>query len=103
MAQQDARRLVERFLVGGVVASPGHAAYTTTPAGRLRQRFAEQDGRQANDPVRAARVILRAVEDPESPLRLPLGPEAIDRIREKITGQAEDLDSYETLARDTRF
>lgn len=59
-------------------------AYTGTPAAHLREAMAAQDGRQPNDPCKAARAILAAVERPDSPLRLPLGPEAVDRIRAKL-------------------
>ncbi|WP_244231272.1 SDR family NAD(P)-dependent oxidoreductase [Saccharomonospora piscinae] len=80
--------------------------YADTPAGQLRQRFAEQDGRQPNDPAQAARHILSAVDDPAPPLRLPLGPEAADRIREKLLAQTAELDALNTRSpsiRDTRF
>jgi len=79
------------------------AAYSGTPAGQLRERFAAQDGKQPNSPVRAAQAILEAVEDPASPLRLPLGPEAIDRIRAKLTAQLAALDSLHPGARNTAF
>lgn len=78
-------------------------AYAGTPAGLLRARFAGQHGHQPNDPVRAAQIILGAVDDPASPLRLPLGPEAVDRIRAKLTGQLDDLDRWESVGRDTRY
>ncbi|GAA1481388.1 oxidoreductase [Gordonia sinesedis] len=78
-------------------------AYADTPAGILRARFAEQDGVQPNDPDRAAALIVEAVADPASPLRLPLGPEAIDRIRTKLRGQLADLDAWAPIGRNTRY
>jgi NAD(P)-dependent dehydrogenase (short-subunit alcohol dehydrogenase family) len=78
-------------------------AYAETPAGRLRHGFADQDGRQPNDPARAALLILAAIDDPNSPLRLPLGPEAIDRIERKLALQTADLHRCAALAADTRF
>jgi NAD(P)-dependent dehydrogenase (short-subunit alcohol dehydrogenase family) len=77
--------------------------YRDTPAGALRARFSAQDGLQPNDPVRAADAIILAVRDPASPLRLPLGPEAVDRIRAKLRGQLADLEAWEKVSRDTRF
>jgi NAD(P)-dependent dehydrogenase (short-subunit alcohol dehydrogenase family) len=77
--------------------------YRDTPAGTLRARFAAQDGVQPNDPARAAEAIITAVRDASSPLRLPLGPEAVDRIRAKLQGQLADLDAWEKLSRDTRY
>ncbi|WP_253272739.1 SDR family NAD(P)-dependent oxidoreductase [Arsenicicoccus sp. oral taxon 190] len=79
------------------------AAYAGTPAGALRERFREQDGRQPNDPRRAASIIVRAVDDPDAPLRLPLGPEAVDRIRDKLTRQLADLERWAPTGRLTRF
>ncbi|HEY2207601.1 MAG TPA: oxidoreductase [Pseudonocardia sp.] len=77
--------------------------YRDTPAGRLRERSSAQDGVQPNDPAKAAEAILRAVADPGSPLRLPLGPEAVDRIRAKLRAQLDDLAAWETVSRDTRY
>jgi NAD(P)-dependent dehydrogenase (short-subunit alcohol dehydrogenase family) len=77
--------------------------YRDTPAGALRARFSRQDGAQPNDPVRAAEAIITAVRDSSSPLRLPLGPEAVDRIRRKLRDQLTDLDTWEKLSLDTRY
>lgn len=77
--------------------------YRDTPAGRLRERFGDQDGRQPNDPAKAAAAILAAVDDPDAPLRLPLGPEAVERIRAKLESQLADLARTEAIGRDTRF
>jgi len=77
--------------------------YAGTPAGALRARFAAQDGKQPNDPARAAAAIIRAVRDENAPLRLPLGPEAVTRIRDKLTAQLADLERWEAISVDTRF
>ncbi|GHE99790.1 short-chain dehydrogenase/reductase [Amycolatopsis deserti] len=77
--------------------------YAGTPAGALRARFAAQDGKQPNDPARAAAAIIRAVRDGDAPLRLPLGPEAVARIRDKLTAQLADLERWEAISVDTRF
>jgi NAD(P)-dependent dehydrogenase (short-subunit alcohol dehydrogenase family) len=79
------------------------ADYRETPAGRLREHFAEQDGRQPNDPARAAAAILKLVDTPDAPLRLPLGPEAVTRIRAKLEKQLADLAEWEAYAVDTRY
>lgn len=78
-------------------------AYGDTPAGALRERFSGQHGHQPNDPVRAAEIIVDAVADPSAPLRLPLGPEALDRIRTKLETQLADLTAWDETGRDTRF
>ncbi|WP_212753550.1 SDR family NAD(P)-dependent oxidoreductase [Enemella dayhoffiae] len=78
-------------------------AYQNSPAGELRRNFGNQRGKQPNDPARAARAILEAVADPTSPLRLPLGPESVARIRGKLTGQLADLERWADRSIDTRY
>lgn len=77
--------------------------YRETPAGRLREHFSRQHGRQPNDPRRLADAVIRMVDEPDAPLRLPLGPEAVGRIREKLQRQLADLEKWEKLSVDTRY
>lgn len=79
------------------------ADYRETPAGMLRERFSAQDGHQPNDPARVAAAILKMVETPDAPLRLPLGPEAVMRIRAKLERQLVELGEWEEYAVDTRY
>jgi len=66
--------------------------YEDGPAGALRARFATQHGQQPGDPVRAVEAIIDAVHSPSAPLRLPLGRQAVERIRAKLQGQLADLE-----------
>lgn len=91
------------FAGRSLAASTPIKAYADTAAGRLRQGFSDQDGRQPNDPDKAAAAILAAVEAEEPPLRLPLGPEAVSRIRAKLHRQLVDIDQWEAIATDTCF
>jgi NAD(P)-dependent dehydrogenase (short-subunit alcohol dehydrogenase family) len=77
--------------------------YQNTVAGEMRARLASQSGAQPNDPRRAAEAIIWAVREERSPLRLPLGPEAVARIREKLRGQLADLEEWEKVSLDTRY
>lgn len=77
--------------------------YRDTPAGALRARFAAQNGAQPGDPARAAAAIIGAVRDRSSPLRLPLGPDAVERIRAKLQRQLAELDACESVAFATGF
>jgi hypothetical protein len=49
-------------------------------------------GKQPSDPVRAAAAIVKAVEDPEPPLRLLLGKLALAGAREKLAAMQKDFD-----------
>ena len=71
--------------------------------GAERTRFDAQDGRQPGDPDRGAQVVLRVAEMSDPPLRVPLGPQAFDRIRAALTTRLADLDTLEPLARDTSY
>jgi NAD(P)-dependent dehydrogenase (short-subunit alcohol dehydrogenase family) len=79
------------------------ADYAQTAAGVVRQNFVRNDGNQPNDPAKAAAAIVRLVNTPDGPLRLPLGPEAVGRIREKLTKQLADIQAWEAVALDTRY
>jgi NAD(P)-dependent dehydrogenase (short-subunit alcohol dehydrogenase family) len=61
----------------------------------------ELAGNQPNDPDRVAQAIIRAVEADEPPLRLALGDEAVDAIREKLGRQSRDLDTWAELSAST--
>lgn len=71
--------------------------------GEERTRFDAQDGRQPGDPDRGARVILHIADMVDPPLRVPLGPQAFDRIRAALSTRLADLDALEPLARDTSY
>jgi NAD(P)-dependent dehydrogenase (short-subunit alcohol dehydrogenase family) len=72
--------------------------YQDGPAGALRERFGKGHGLQPGDPVLAVQAIIDTVRSGKGPLRLPLGRQAVDRIRAKLTVQLADLDAVEELA-----
>jgi len=67
------------------------------PRTGARDRFRDQDGVQPGDPSRGAAAIIATVRAPAAPLRLPLGKEAVTRIRTKLERQLADIES--TMAR----
>jgi len=79
------------------------AAYAGTPARGARDRFRDQDGVQPNDPAKGAAAIIAAVRGPAGPLRLPLGEEAVARIRGKLERQLADLESTMDLTLSTAY
>jgi len=58
---------------------------------------------QPNDPARGAAAIIAAVRAPAGPLRLPLGEEAVARIRGKLERQLADLESTMDLTLSTAY
>ncbi|MFT3966158.1 MAG: oxidoreductase [Sphingobium sp.] len=71
-------------------------------AGRRRRSVVANHGRQPGDPALAAEAIVAAVTARETPLRLVLGRDALDRIRAKLDRLAMDHRDWEerTLATD---
>ena len=74
-----------------------------TPAQATRDRFRDQDGVQPNDPAKGAAAIIATVRAPAAPRRLPLGKEAVARIRGKLERQLADLETTRDLALSTAY
>ncbi|VAZ66449.1 Putative short-chain type dehydrogenase/reductase/MSMEI_5872 [Mycobacterium kansasii] len=60
-------------------------------------------GTQPGDPAKAAAAIVAALEAERTPLRLPLGPDAVDSILEHLHAVEAELRQWEQAARHTTF
>lgn len=58
-------------------------------------------GAHAGHPMRAARAILKIVDEPQPPLRLVLGPDALRGVRAKIDALKSNVDAWEALTLST--
>ncbi|NVJ17584.1 SDR family NAD(P)-dependent oxidoreductase [Myxococcus sp. AM010] len=84
---------------------PEHPAYAQT-SGVVRAWVTQTAGQQMGDPHKGARAIVNEVTrpaSPDAPLRLPLGGDAVDGIRQKLALIAADVDRTERSARATAF
>jgi NAD(P)-dependent dehydrogenase (short-subunit alcohol dehydrogenase family) len=79
----------------GVEAVERIADYDAT-AGKTRQYFHDQAGKQKGDPLRAIQAIIQSVESPQPPLHLVLGALALQRMRGKLDQWKTDLDTWES-------
>ena len=85
------------------------SAFRTMPAmpeydatvGPTRAYAARSDGAQAGDPAKAAKAIVDAVAAGAPTLRLPLGGDAVQSIREKLARVMADVDRTEGVAAST--
>jgi NAD(P)-dependent dehydrogenase (short-subunit alcohol dehydrogenase family) len=84
------------------------AAYFSSPmpeyaetVGPTRAYVETGGGSQAGDPTKAARAILTAMSSAKPPLRLVLGGDAIDRIRQRLGDLENELSEWEELGRAT--
>lgn len=87
----------------GATATPVIREDYADSVGRSLEWFAGIAGAQPNDPARAAQAIVTAVDADQPPLRLPLGPEAIQAIRASLDEQHRELDAWEHLGGSTGF
>ncbi|GAA0943902.1 hypothetical protein [Nonomuraea longicatena] len=71
--------------------------------GPAKERFDALDGTQPGDPARAAQAVVEVVGMDAPPLRLPLGPETFDRLRERLGARLRELDEVEPIGRPTDF
>jgi short-subunit dehydrogenase len=65
---------------------------------QTRARYAAMDGQQQGDPEKAAALFIRLGENPEPPLHLWLGSNAVDRAGEKIASMGRELAQWKELS-----
>ena len=72
-------------------------------AGQMRDFSESVSGNQPGDPVKGAAIILQAIDDPDAPLRLPLGPDAHRNIRSKLDSVTADMAAWADRTTTTNF
>ncbi|MFB8441992.1 oxidoreductase [Streptomyces niveus] len=77
-------------------------AYADT-VGPTRRMAATVDGTQPGYPAKAAAAILTALAAGRTPLRLPLGPDAVDAVTGHLDAVRAEIAAWEDVARDTDF
>jgi len=65
-------------------------------SGMVRGRIHSSKGMQPGDPVKAAQVIIHAVNSEKPPLRLVLGRIALESVRSKLKQVEQDLIDWES-------
>lgn len=68
-----------------------------------RDALAKIAGKQAGDPAKAATAILTALASDDTPLRLPLGDDALDLITSAAQKTRDDHMRWESVIRSTDF
>jgi NAD(P)-dependent dehydrogenase (short-subunit alcohol dehydrogenase family) len=71
--------------------------------GAMRQAAVSLNHQQPGDPARMAKALLKIVDDPNPPLRMPFGSDTIATIEAKNAFVAEKLNNWRTLAISTDF
>jgi NAD(P)-dependent dehydrogenase (short-subunit alcohol dehydrogenase family) len=89
-------------LFGAISASAEIEDYAAT-VGPTREMVRTGDGSQPGDPAKAAAVIITALDAERTPLRLPLGIDAVDALLGGLDSARTEITTWEKLARDTAF
>jgi NAD(P)-dependent dehydrogenase (short-subunit alcohol dehydrogenase family) len=71
--------------------------------GKTRGFADENSGQQPGDPRKLAKVILEIVNAAVPPLRMPIGPDAVQRIIEKNRSVSLELEKWRSLAESTNY
>jgi NAD(P)-dependent dehydrogenase (short-subunit alcohol dehydrogenase family) len=87
---------------GAMRHMPANPAYGES-VGQTRAFAHQMHGTQFGDPAKAAALVARALAAPKTPLRLQLGDDAVDMVRNHAQALLADLAAWEELARDTKF
>jgi hypothetical protein len=119
MRERGTGAIVQMSSMGGRFTFPGVAAYSATkfalegwseaiPAydeqiEPLRTGMPDDDGKQPGDPAKAAAAILLALNSADPPLRLALGNDAVDAIRQSLDGAKAELAAWERVGRSAVF
>jgi NAD(P)-dependent dehydrogenase (short-subunit alcohol dehydrogenase family) len=79
------------------------ADYNETPAGAMRTMAAGANHAQPGDPARLAKAMVKLVNDPNPPLRMPFGTDTVAAIETKNASVAKELGTWRDLAISTDF
>jgi NADP-dependent 3-hydroxy acid dehydrogenase YdfG len=72
-------------------------------SGKIVQRLQERDGKQPNDPAKAAAAMIQVVESDNPPLRLALGEDSVSLITQKLESMKAELEAWKDVSMSTAF
>jgi NAD(P)-dependent dehydrogenase (short-subunit alcohol dehydrogenase family) len=85
-----------------MVAKEVIADYDET-SGNVRRRAASMNHSQPGDPEKLAQAMVKLVDAPTPPLRLPLGTDTLKAIAEKNAYVTEETETWKALSASTDF
>ncbi|RFC71597.1 oxidoreductase [Streptomyces sp. AcE210] len=89
-------------LFGNTSVSAELDDYAAT-VGPTRRMVGGGDGEQPGDPAKAAAAIITALDADVTPLRLPLGDDAVEAVVGHLDAVRTEIGAWEKVARDTAF
>lgn len=96
-------RFRTEFNADGVLRAAAMSTDYDNVIGAIRADMAGADGLQEGDPVRAASIIRETLDDPDAPLRLPLGAEAVRNLSSTYQRALDDVRRWAPLSESADF
>jgi NAD(P)-dependent dehydrogenase (short-subunit alcohol dehydrogenase family) len=96
-------RFRTEFNAGGVLRAAAMNSEYDDVIGAVRANMADADGIQEGDPVRAASIIRQVLADPDAPMRLPLGAEAVRNLSSAYQRGIDDVRRWASLSESADF
>lgn len=69
----------------------------------IRDARNQKSGQQAGDPAKAAQALLHIINQPEPPVHLLLGSDALGLVRTKLTNLGDEISKWEGVTTSTSF
>ncbi|PKR55558.1 oxidoreductase [Thalassospira marina] len=69
----------------------------------IRDARNQKSGQQAGDPAKAAQALLHIINQPEPPVHLLLGSDALGLVRTKLTNLGDEISKWEDVTTSTSF
>lgn len=67
----------------------------------IREARRQKSGKQLGDPAKAARAMLKLIASDAPPAHLLLGSDALDLVRQKLSGLTAEIHQWEAITRST--
>ena len=84
-----------------LIEAAAHIADYDATAGAVRAIVPQLSHKQPGDPVKLARAVIEMASSPNPPLRLPLGPDTLQRMAEKNAVVERETAQWRELAAST--
>ncbi|MEO3927637.1 SDR family NAD(P)-dependent oxidoreductase [Micromonosporaceae bacterium B7E4] len=86
---------------GAAITESAHIDAYDGTVRKLREHVNEVGGKEAGDPAKIANAILTALADDNTPLRLPMGNETLDRLNATAKQTQQEWTAWEAIIRGT--
>jgi NAD(P)-dependent dehydrogenase (short-subunit alcohol dehydrogenase family) len=92
-----------KFLAAFKVTNSTATLKAYGPVQTVLEKFSTWQGKQPGDPVKGAEAIVKTVASGQYGLRMPLGPDCVQRYEVKVNSMKADLELVREVAMGTNI